>query len=92
MLPRDGVLVVRKRARRAEDRVGQALLRLGVVAVGEIGLDYHYDHSPRETQKQVLIRQMEIARAAKLPIVIHCRDAWPDLTEITASHWSSSGL
>jgi TatD DNase family protein len=46
-----------------------------VIACGEIGLDYYYDHSPRDIQKNVFIRQMEIARAAKLPIIIHCRDA-----------------
>ena len=44
-----------------------------VIAWGEIGLDYFYDHSPRELQQQVFLRQMELARAAKLPIVIHCR-------------------
>ncbi|MGD0922394.1 MAG: TatD family hydrolase [Terriglobia bacterium] len=63
-----------------------------VVAIGEIGLDYHYDLSPRDTQKQVLIRQLELAREVKLPVVIHCRDAWPDLREITETHWRSSGL
>jgi TatD DNase family protein len=49
-----------------------------VVAVGEIGLDYHYDFSPRETQRAVFVRQLEIARAAALPIVIHTREAWAD--------------
>ena len=63
-----------------------------VAAVGEIGLDYHYDNSPRDIQKLVLIRQMELARGARLPIIIHCREAWPDLTEITQAHWNSSGL
>jgi TatD DNase family protein len=63
-----------------------------VVAIGEIGLDYHYDHSPREIQKLTLIRQLELAREARLPIVIHCRDAWSDLTEIIQAHWESSGL
>jgi TatD DNase family protein len=63
-----------------------------VVAIGEIGLDYYYDLSPRVTQKQVLIRQLELAREVKLPVVIHCRDAWPDLREITETHWRSSGL
>jgi TatD DNase family protein len=62
-----------------------------VIAVGEIGLDYYYDHSPRDVQKQVLIRQMELARELKLPIMIHCRDAWEDLREIAAAHWKSSG-
>ena len=63
-----------------------------VVAIGEIGLDYFYDHSPREIQKQVLIEQLQIARETKLPVIIHCRDAWTDLTEIISRHWAGSGL
>lgn len=63
-----------------------------VVALGEIGLDYHYDHSPREVQKKVLIRQLELAQEVKLPVVIHCREAWEDLGEIVGNHWRSSGL
>ncbi|HZP01108.1 MAG TPA: TatD family hydrolase [Terriglobia bacterium] len=63
-----------------------------VIAIGEIGLDYHYDHSPREVQKQVLARQLEIAREARLPVVIHCREAWADLRELVRTHWQSSGL
>jgi TatD DNase family protein len=63
-----------------------------VVGIGEIGLDYHYDNSPREVQKRVLLWQLELAREAGLPIVIHCRDAWPDLTEIIQAHWKSNGL
>ena len=43
-----------------------------VIAWGEIGLDYYYDHSPRDIQQRVFIQQMEIARPAKLPLVIHC--------------------
>lgn len=74
------------------DRIRQLATHLKFVAVGEIGLDYYYDHSPREVQKQVLIRQMELARELKLPIIIHCRDAWADLREIAAAHWQSSGL
>lgn len=62
------------------------------LAVGEIGLDYHYDHSPRDVQKRVFIRQLELARVAKLPIVIHCREAWADLGEIIRDHWQSAGL
>jgi TatD DNase family protein len=69
-----------------------------VIAWGEIGLDYYYDHSPRETQKRVFIRQMELAHAAKLPIVIHCRpsdnsdNAWEDCLALIAQHWKSSGI
>ncbi len=69
-----------------------------VIAWGEIGLDYHYDHSPRETQKQVFARQMELAAAAKLPIVIHCRpsdgseNAWDDCLDMIKGHWAPHGL
>ncbi len=69
-----------------------------VIAWGEIGLDYFYDHSPRDVQKQVFSRQLELARAAKLPIVIHCRpsenteNAWDDCLAIIQDQWSSSGL
>jgi TatD DNase family protein len=63
-----------------------------VIACGEIGLDYFYDHSPRDVQQRVFRRQLEIARAAKLPIVIHCRDAWPECIAILESDWRSSGL
>ena len=62
------------------------------LAVGEIGLDYYYDHSPREVQKKVLIRQLDLAREVKLPIIIHCRDAWPDLRDILRAHWRDTGL
>ena len=69
-----------------------------VIAWGEIGLDYFYDHSPRDVQQQVFIRQIEMARAAKLPIVIHCRpsenseNAWDDCLGLIARHWKSSRL
>jgi TatD DNase family protein len=49
-----------------------------VVAMGEIGLDYHYDLSPRDVQRRVFARQLEIAAAAGKPIVIHTREAWDD--------------
>ena len=69
-----------------------------VIGFGEIGLDYYYDHSPRGVQQQVFIRQMEIARAAKLPIIIHCRpsdkseNAWDETLSIIRERWASSGL
>jgi TatD DNase family protein len=69
-----------------------------VIAWGEIGLDYFYDHSPREMQKAVFLRQMELANAAKLPIIIHCRpsdnseNAWDDCLSMIAEHWRPSRL
>lgn len=69
-----------------------------VIAWGEIGLDYHYDHSPRDVQQNIFIRQMELAKAAKLPIIIHNRpsdnseNAWNDLLRLLREHWAASGL
>jgi len=63
-----------------------------VIAWGEIGLDYFYDHSPRETQQKVFQDQMELAAQAKLPIVIHCRDAWTDCLNMLEEHWRPTGL
>ena len=69
-----------------------------VIAWGEIGLDYWYDHSPRDVQRNVFIHQMVRAGEAKLPIVIHCRpsgettDAWDDCLTLIERHWKPSGL
>lgn len=69
-----------------------------VLACGEIGLDYFYDNSPREVQKAVFARQMEIAAARGKPIIIHCRpsenssNAWDDTLEMLHAHWAHSGL
>jgi TatD DNase family protein len=53
-----------------------------VAAVGEIGLDYHYDHSPRETQREVFTRLVRLARELGKPIVVHTRDAAEDTLAI----------
>jgi TatD DNase family protein len=72
--------------------------RKNVIAVGEIGLDYFYDNSPRDEQKAVFHQQMEMAAAAKLPIIIHCRpsqdstNAWDDTLETLEQDWSRHGL
>jgi TatD DNase family protein len=63
-----------------------------VVGWGEMGLDYHYDHSPRDVQQDVFRRQLGQARSAKLAAIIHCRDAWPDMLAILEQDWRSSGL
>ena len=63
-----------------------------VIAWGEIGLDYFYDHSPRDVQERVFRQQMELARAAKLPLIIHCRDAWDDCLRVLEEAWKPTGL
>ena len=53
-----------------------------VVAIGEIGLDYYYDNSPRDVQKYWFERQIELAKEVKLPVIIHDRDAHEDCVNI----------
>ncbi len=69
------------------DRLAELLKHPKVVALGEIGLDYHYDFSPRDVQSRVFIEQMRIARDARKPIVIHTREAWEDTLTLIAEHW-----
>jgi len=57
----------------------------GVVAIGECGLDYHYDHSPRETQREVFAAQIALAVDRGLPVVVHSREAWADTFDILGS-------
>jgi TatD DNase family protein len=69
-----------------------------VIAWGEIGLDYFYDHSPRDIQQKVFLKQLELAQAAKLPIVIHCRpsqdsdNAWEDCLRLLQENWAATGI
>ncbi|MGC2473297.1 MAG: TatD family hydrolase [Candidatus Sulfotelmatobacter sp.] len=89
-------------ARLASDHAYSEMERLAkhpkVIAWGEIGLDYYYDHSPRDTQQQAFTRQMELAAAAKLPIVIHCRpsdnsdNAWEDCLRLMQEQWAPKGI
>jgi TatD DNase family protein len=53
-----------------------------VVALGEMGLDYHWDKSPRDIQKEVFRKQIRLAKKVKLPIIIHNREATADILEI----------
>jgi len=89
-------------ARLASDHAYAEMERLAshpkVIAWGEIGLDYYYDHSPRDTQKEVFVRQMELAATTKLPIVIHCRpsdnseNAWDDCLQLIQEQWAPKGI
>jgi TatD DNase family protein len=62
--------------------IRDAAARPKAVAIGEIGLDYHYDFSPRDAQRRVFREQIAIARDLKRPIVIHTREAWDDTLQI----------
>lgn len=73
-------------------RLSELLKHPKVIAVGEIGLDYHYDFSPRDMQKSRFIEQMEIAAQAKKPIVIHTREAWDDTFALLDEHWKPHAL
>lgn len=66
----------------ALDRIDELAKNPRVVAIGEIGLDYHYDHSPREVQRDVLVEQIRIAIRNDLPVIIHNRESTEDLLEI----------
>jgi len=63
-----------------------------VIAVGEIGLDYHHDLSPREVQRAIFRQQMEVAAEARKPIVIHTREAWDDTFQMLDEYWKPAGL
>jgi TatD DNase family protein len=65
-------------ARLGLDGVVELLVEPGVVAVGECGLDYHYDHSPRPVQRDMFAAQIALAHERDLPLVIHTREAWDD--------------
>lgn len=83
-------------ARQYDDRWEKKLTELSahpkVLAWGEIGLDYHYDHSPRAVQQDVFRRQLQLARERRLPVIIHTRDAEHDTLGILQQEWQGSGL
>jgi len=89
-------------ARLADDaayaKLDDLLTKPEVLACGEIGLDYFYDHSPRDIQKAVFARQMEIAGARRKPVIIHCRpsdgtsDAWDDTLAMLQTNWGHTSL
>jgi TatD DNase family protein len=62
-----------------------------VRAVGEIGLDYHWG-VPKESPLPAFIQQLEIAAEARMPIVIHTREAWADTLDVLRAHWAPKGL
>jgi TatD DNase family protein len=75
----------------AERRLLEVLRGSGrVVALGEIGLDYHYDNSPRDVQREVFARQLRSAMKASLPIIIHSREADEETVEILRAEYAGA--
>lgn len=72
-----------------EKQLKEAVLRKKILAVGEIGLDYYRDLSPRERQRDVFKRQIGIALYFKKPIIVHCREAFPDVMRILREEGAS---
>jgi TatD DNase family protein len=72
-------------ARHGVDGIEALLDEPEVVAVGECGLDYHYDHSPRPVQREVFAAQVAMANRRRLPLVIHTREAWDDTFAVLAA-------
>ena len=72
-------------ARKGIEGIKDLLKDSNVVAVGEAGLDYHYDHSPREDQNRVFAEHIEMAHTSNLPLVIHTREAWEETFKILDS-------
>ena len=63
-----------------------------VVAIGEIGLDYHYEYTPREVQKVRFVQQMDLARELSLPVIIHEREACQDVLDIVTKYPDVKGV
>jgi len=78
-----------------DDALEQKLLSMSdhekVIGWGEIGLDYHYDHSPRDTQRRVFRSQLELALERRLPVIIHTREAEDDTIQILRESWAEAG-
>ena len=73
-------------------RGGQEIRGGKVVGIGEIGLDYHYDHSPRKIQRDVFVKQLHLAKELGLPVIIHSREAKKDTLEIVSGSGVNKGV
>lgn len=76
----------------AENRLLKLVDTDHVIAWGEIGLDFHYDNSPRDVQVEVFKRQLRVARELKLPVIIHTREAEDETVDCLRSEWMGSDL
>jgi TatD DNase family protein len=85
--PNDAAKINQTTFRHLEELLSHPKVR----AVGEIGLDYHWD-VPRELQEPAFIAQLALAAEARMPIIIHTRDAWDDTLMLLRRHWAPTGL
>jgi len=86
--PHDASKVEERHYRQMEDLARHAR----VVAIGETGLDYHYDNSPRDTQREVFRRQVELSKKLDLPVIIHTREADEHTEEILRRETPGRGV
>jgi len=75
---------------RAEEKIKSLIKNERVIAWGEIGLDFHYDNSPRDVQVDVFKRQLRAARECDLPVIIHTREAEAETIEILRSEYAGA--
>ena len=75
---------------RAEEKIKSLVQNERVIAWGEIGLDFHYDNSPRDVQVEVFKRQLRAARECELPVIIHTREAESETIEVLRSEYAGA--
>jgi len=79
-------------------KLDELLAEPEVIGCGEIGLDYYHQGSPHDIQKEIFVRQMDIAASRKRPVIIHCRPrdgdntCWDDTLALLSKHWNETGL
>ncbi len=73
-------------------QISQKINHKKVVAIGEIGLDYHYNFSDPNTQKNIFLGQLKLAKKLDLPTIVHCRDAYEDLYNLILQSKNNKGV
>jgi len=76
----------------AEEKIRELVENSRVIAWGEIGLDFHYDNSPRDVQVEVFRRQLRAARELNVPVIVHTREAEAETSDALRAEWFGSGL
>lgn len=74
------------------EKLDQLAIAPRVIAVGEIGLDYYYEHSPKKVQREIFIKQLEIAQKHDLPVIFHVREAFGDLFAVLSDFKGVRGV